>query len=657
MKKVAKELLSRLNTLPAAYRLSVLSDIQGRIKILRLPSAGTPVLRRNVVGSKQTMFTGPREPLLLVSGAVLLLAGVAVLYSLSTLFGAPLPVVSIAWKDPSAERRVRAEANLRLPPGVPLVRSAFKYTLPDRDPVRLKAIASHQDVLAVDGLDRRTGQLSSHVALSARTGGMFLVAPLVSKGTKAMGIGLLALGLALISIGLLGPVLRVRLRTLTLRDALQATGAFLERGVPSATPDAAGAFRIVFGAFVLWFLHANQAQHFVVTGAEASSATGPYGLVVRWLAGHPGSLTVVDVVLWTCGALFLVGFATRLTYALLVAAFLTWVSAFTLRNSIHPISALSVTLVCLLPASWGDGLSVDAWLRRRQGAPAPVSGKRYGFAIWVPGFVFGLAFLAAAWAKAGVNGEWVFNGTVKYHFLSDLDSAAVPWGMQLTRSHVVAVLMSAVAVVVETLVIAAAFSKPWAYRLAAGAGVLSLLIGFFLFQGVFWPAWWALLMGFLPWQLLFPSASPLARPPSQLTPAQLAMVVLALGQQLLMSTLATDARPFFSMYDMYSATHRSEENDAVHGSTVYRVVAALNDGWVPLDGCVIAESEVAGLQRVIGDVHVSRSVLNPAIVSCLRQQPTVTRFRLDGDRQQFDWSTGTLVWKRRVDVVGPVRID
>ncbi|MEQ1871201.1 MAG: hypothetical protein ABL961_14390 [Vicinamibacterales bacterium] len=77
MKKVAKELLSRLNTLPAAYRLSVLSDIQGRIKILRLPSAGTPVLRRNVVGSKQTMFTGPREPLLLVSGAVLLLAGVA----------------------------------------------------------------------------------------------------------------------------------------------------------------------------------------------------------------------------------------------------------------------------------------------------------------------------------------------------------------------------------------------------------------------------------------------------------------------------------------------------------------------------------------------------------------------------------------------------
>lgn len=266
----------------------------------------------------------------------------------------------------------------------------------------------------MDGLDRRTGQLSSHVALSARTGGMFLVAPLVSKGTKAMGIGLLALGLALISIGLLGPVLRVRLRTLTLRDALQATGAFLERGVPSATPDAAGAFRIVFGAFVLWFLHANQAQHFVVTGAEASSATGPYGLVVRWLAGHPGSLTVVDVVLWTCGALFLVGFATRLTYALLVAAFLTWVSAFTLRNSIHPISALSVTLVCLLPASWGDGLSVDAWLRRRQGAPAPVSGKRYGFAIWVPGFVFGLAFLAAAWAKAGVNGEWVFNGTVKY---------------------------------------------------------------------------------------------------------------------------------------------------------------------------------------------------------------------------------------------------
>ena len=32
--------------------------------------------------------------------------------------------------------------------------------------------------------------------------------------------------------------------------------------------------------------------------------------------------------------------------------------------------------------------------------------------------------------------------------------------------------------------------------------VLSLLVGFEVFQGLWWPAWWILLLSFLPWHLL-----------------------------------------------------------------------------------------------------------------------------------------------------------
>ena len=120
--------------------------------------------------------------------------------------------------------------------------------------------------------------------------------------------------------------------------------------------------------------------------------------------------------------------------------------------------------------------------------------------MWVSGLVFGVAFAAAAWAKAvGTGPSWILNGSVKYHFITDSLNAPVDWGLRLAGHPQLAVLASLGTVVAEALVITAAFSRNGGYWLGLGAVALGMLAGFGLFMGVFWYRWWILLLGFLPW--------------------------------------------------------------------------------------------------------------------------------------------------------------
>jgi hypothetical protein len=78
---------------------------------------------------------------------------------------------------------------------------------------------------------------------------------------------------------------------------------------------------------------------------------------------------------------------------------------------------------------------------------------------------------------------------------------------------------------------------------------------------------------------------------------------------------------------------------------------------MPLPGCSVNEQVAARVGWTLGDLHVSRSALDPALAQCLLDWPNVKRVRLDGDRQEFDWATGRLEWRRRVDMIGPLQID
>lgn len=188
---------------------------------------------------------------------------------------------------------------------------------------------------------------------------------------------------------------------------------------------------------------------------------------------------------WT--VLFIAGAMTRLSFAMMTAGAIVWSIVYTMRVGAHSVDVLILAMLCLLVARWGDRWSVDAWLGRRRADPVP--SRAYGYAMWMPGVVLGTSLAAAAFAKIRLGGiGWITNGTVKYHFLTDSVDAPVDWGLRVAQYDGLAVLLSFGAVAIESLVVFGACATRYAYRLAAGTATLALLLGFALFQGLFWPA-------------------------------------------------------------------------------------------------------------------------------------------------------------------------
>jgi hypothetical protein len=319
----------------------------------------------------------------------------------------------------------------------------------------------------------------------------------------------------------------------------------------------------------------------------------------------------------------------------------------------HVMSVLLVTLVALLPVRWGDALSVDAWTFRRfgRGLSRPAS-RGYGFAIWLPTFVFGLAFAAAAWSKLREGTAWILNGTVKYHFVSDSEQALVPWGLAIVDSHALAVAMSGGAVAIELVVITAAFSRSPGYRAVCGLLALALLCGFALFQGVIWPAWWVLLLGFLPWHWY--RAASTASEPRRLAPVYLAIIVVLVVQQLYASWERVEARPMMSAYDMYSTTYADAAAYEEATNLVYRVVGVSPAGVLDLPDCTLDSASAEVFARAADGEPQARASMRSLIGGCVRSHPEVLEVRIEGDKRVFDWGTRRFVWKRALEQRGPV---
>ena len=191
-------------------------------------------------------------------------------------------------------------------------------------------------------------------------------------------------------------------------------------------------------------------------------------------------------------------------------------------------------------------------------------------------FVLGLTMFLAAASKLRDGLDWIANGTVKYHFISDLEHAWVPWGVWLTSSHPVAVALSAAAVIAEVLVLTAAFSTSARYRMATGACAAVLLAGFALFQGIVWPGWWILLLGFFPWHWI--GGSRLATATGTLSVAQRVALCLLTVLQVCVGWARIEARPVVSAYDMYSTTYADDEEYELASDLTYRILAVTSGG-------------------------------------------------------------------------------
>ncbi len=371
---------------------------------------------------------------------------------------------------------------------------------------------------------------------------------------------------------------RVPLRNVFIRphDAVASLLRWIVGRIPAGSAEQVAVFRIVFG-FALLALFLQQR----VGPASVLQSTNVLTALHQWLVAPFARAPFLTqwvlpwLLLWS--VLFIAGAASRFSYLMLTVGAFAWAALMTTRLGYHIVSALLVALLCLIPSRWGDAWSVDAWWRRRHlGISAKAtSPKEYGYTIWVPGVVIGVIFAAAAVAKLHESGiAWILNGTVKYHFLSDAASAPLDWGLRVGLYPKLAIALSFGAILIESTIVFGAFARRYVYRAIAGIAAVALLGGFALFQGLFWPAWWLLLVSFLPWHWLLrqspavQSANASALDSARLRPHVL-IVIVFIAQQLLVSGLSLEAGPAFSTYGMYSNTYDSPEAYESQSATSY----------------------------------------------------------------------------------------
>jgi hypothetical protein len=454
---------------------------------------------------------------------------------------------------------------------------------------------------------------------------------------------------------------------------------WLQSRIPPVSATELGFFRFVFGLGVAWVVY------------ELRLPEEPYPIALHlrahrladweWvhaLAARPDLVVMLETCILAAAIVFAVGLFTRVTFTILVAAVTVWTLVRLTHTGVHNWSALFVALWALLPVRWGEGFSLDALvgriLRRRRpprpltapaglGAGHDIRRAEYGYALWVPGLVFGTAMAGAGVAKLTQSGlAWITNGSVKYHFVVDARSAPTDWGLWVASHPNVAVLMSAGAIVIECGLILAVLVPSWLGRLPFAVMAAALLIGFYVFQGELWSAWWLLCLAFfVPWPAMVrtfsgpreKSATVVMR---AISPAQLVAIVVVCALQLTASVWRFEVSPIMSDYPMYATMYASvaefEKRESI--PPVFHFAVRFDDG-VETDASELFDR--LGLDGPVRDAyratveHTPEAARAAAVVSEAREQLTrhfgrpVTAITVLVDQRAFDWNKGRFYWK------------
>lgn len=280
--------------------------------------------------------------------------------------------------------------------------------------------------------------------------------------------------------------------------------SFLTRAVPDLSARALGVFRMFWAALLFVMLMSTP----LTLEAGVPPSDGELGWRwLHWMAMRPDLMASLKGATLSLLVLFAVGLFARVAYLLAAAGMVVWILVWieSQHSNAHVWLPMFLTIVCLIPVPWGDALSLDERLRRRLRAdgvfPAVPHSRAYGFAVWIPGFVLGSLWASAAYAKLQTSGlEWISGAAVKYHWVIDSRYAPTEWGLWIASHHAAAVIMSFCGVFFEAIFIASVFVKSHQWRFALTSTGLALLVGFYLFQGVFWLPWWLVFISFaMPW--------------------------------------------------------------------------------------------------------------------------------------------------------------
>ena len=642
----------------------------------------------------------------LVLTALLLWTIAATTYAtLRLTFGNRPAYIHVRWSpsvDDAARQRMEQRYGLLFPE--PEEGRTYSYALSNTENQNVRELVLdpavedthylHRTAFRVGYFAPRLPYLTSHPAIPAA---LELITVLSILG------GLATAGLALLGIiapGLVrGRVLVARNAFLDPRTAWRATRAhvtsWIAGRIPGASAEAVALFRIVFGGLLLALVLRRPVS--AEMAAEPSNAlSSTHQLLLRIFIDAPWVADWLPAWLIFWGSLFIVGAFARTAFACLTIGVLGWATLYTTATSYHTVCALLLTLLALQWSRWGDAWSVDAWRRRADPAPRRTL-QEYGYTTWAPALVLGVVYFAAAFAKMRDTGlAWILNGTVKYHFLSDSPQAMVDWGLQLGHYPRLAVALSFCAIAVETLIIVGVSARAYRYRLAAGLGALSLMSGFVLLQGIYWPAWWILLLSFLPWHLVRPAGlegavphgplgrfsirrkaeavasadtrtlkralygetqNALALQPARQPKLAIALVLALLGQQFVVSLMRIEASPVLSTYDMYSTTYGSPADYEHNAGEAYWMVGL--DRSAKTHRCRISPIEAHKIER--DGFTADRSLTTELLRRCFDPSVPLQQISIEASRVKVDWERWQLldepVRRSLTDPIAPERLN
>ena len=577
---------------------------------------------------------------LLLIGVAFTVGALATYSLLRAAFGDRPAHINVRWSPATtSDVQHRLEQQYHLTYGERTEGQTFSYDLTDLSQNNIRAMVLDPNVEDTHYIHRTAYRIWRFAPRSkyhdrGEKWGPFLEATIVVLGLMAAIAFVLGVGERVLPPRLAA---RMPLRNVFIRPGDAATSLLRSIGgrIPAGSAEQVAVFRIVFGSALLALFLEQR-----VGPASVLQSTNALTPLHQWLiapfASAPSLTQWVLPWLLVASVLFIAGAASRLSYLMVTFGALAWATLMTTRLGYHMVSALLVTLVCLIPSRWGDAWSSDAWWRRRNlEAPATArSPQEYGYTIWMPGVVIGVVFAAAALAKLRESGiAWILNGTVKYHFLSDAASAPLDWGLRVGLYPKLAVALSFFAILIESLIVFGAFARKYVYRACAGLAALALLGGFALFQGLFWPAWWLLLVSFLPWHWLLrdsrsAESANASAPDRGRVRLQASIVVVFIAQQLLVSGLSLEAGPALSTYGMYSNTYDSPEAYESQSTTSYWLTAS--------DGRQCSVSEDAA--RAVASAR-SGSADAPARDAVRRCFGTTDLSRVEAEqrRARIDW--------------------
>ncbi len=195
--------------------------------------------------------------------------------------------------------------------------------------------------------------------------------------------------------------------------------------------------RIVVFGILLEHLLSGGFRRFARLPEELRIVPPGIGAVLRVLPAHESTVVALQIAASVCALFALVGWWTR-PAAALAALFASYVLGvpYLFGKIDHTLDHLIWFALLLAASPSGDALSLDAWLARRRGGPAPGPARAYALPIRLMWLLIGVAYFFPGWYKLRAGPRWVTSDNLQllmyeswrhHHVLPALRIDLYPW--------------------------------------------------------------------------------------------------------------------------------------------------------------------------------------------------------------------------------------